>query len=127
MADSYTYEPSTPRGKVRLLIGDTDVETPDVQLFTDEEIDAFLSMEDQEAAPAAALALEAIAANQVMVLKVIRTQDLSTDGAAVARELRQQARQLREDADAGSFDWAELVVDPATYAERLYNEVLRGG
>jgi hypothetical protein len=124
---AFSYDPATDRGKVRLLIGDTATQDPEAQLFTDDEIDAFLAMEGQVVALAAARALEALAANQVMVLKVIRLLDLSTDGASVARELRQQAKQLREDSDAGDFDYAEMVLDPATFTERVYNEALRDG
>jgi len=124
---AFTYDPATDRGKVRLLIGDTATQNPAAQLFNDDEVDAFMVMEGQVVALAAARALEALAANQVMVLKVIRLLDLSTDGAAVARELRQQAKQLREEADAGDFDWAEMVLDPATFSERVFNEALREG
>jgi hypothetical protein len=49
---------------------------------------------------AAADALDTIATSEVLVSKVIRTQDLSTDGAKVADALRKQAQVLRQQADA---------------------------
>jgi hypothetical protein len=56
----------------------------------------------------AAVALEAIAGNEVMVSKVIRTLDLQTDGAKVSAELRALATSLRAtdavyDADGNLF------------------------
>jgi hypothetical protein len=128
---TFSYDPDTDRGKVRLLIQDTDTSSRESQFFTDGEIDAFLAMESG-VLTAAALALETMASQQVMVLKVIRLLDLSTDGAAVSRELRERAKSLRELSlttgdDADAFDWAEMVVDDWSWEERLYGEALRGG
>lgn len=131
MAFTYnTGDLTTDLAKVRLLLHDTDSSNP---LFQDEEINAMLALEGNNVKRAAALGKETIAGNQVLVLKVIRLMDLSTDGAAVARELRQQAAMLREQAaeeeanDAGgSFDIAEWVVDDFTSRERLNKEALRG-
>ena len=49
---------------------------------------------------AAADALEVIAVSEVLVSKKIRTQDLQTDGPAVAAELRALAREWDAKADA---------------------------
>lgn len=63
----------------------------------------------------AADALEAIAVSEVLIAKKITTQDLSTDGPAVARELRELAAQFQRRADdedarsRGGFD----VIDSA--------------
>jgi hypothetical protein len=101
---AFTYDVSTDAGKVRLLIADT---VADTALFADEEISAFIEQEDdgQGGTPtvkrAAALALEVIAVDAVRTLKVVQMLDLKTDGAAVARALRSQAAQLREQADSG--------------------------
>lgn len=59
----FTYEPSTDAGYVRLLIGDTHVDEPSKQIFTDAEIDQFLSREGNNVKLAAAAAAEAIAAS----------------------------------------------------------------
>ncbi len=118
-----TYDVTTDAGKVRLKIGDTDTSNP---LFQDAEIDAFLSMEGSDLYRASAAALEAIASNQVMVLKVIRIMDLQTDGAAVARELRQQAASLRQQADEDAvIDFIEWTVDPFAAQEISDNSILR--
>lgn len=60
----FTVDETTARGKVRLLIGDTDTTSELNQIFTDAQIDAFLSLENSEVYPAAAAACEAIAASQ---------------------------------------------------------------
>lgn len=92
MAIDYT----TDAGRVRLLIPDVD-ET--AFLFTDAQITAFLAMEGGVVKKAAALALETVASNEAMVSKVIKTQDLDTDGAKVADALLKRAAALREQAD----------------------------
>ena len=60
---AFTYDPTTPRGKVRALIGDTDTTDSTKQIFTDAEIDAFLELESQSVRRAAAAACEAVAAS----------------------------------------------------------------
>lgn len=98
-------------GQVRALIADLDTANP---IFTDDQIKTYLELNDWDTGykqgiyRAAADALDAIATSEVLVSKKIRTQDLSTDGPAVAAELRKQAAALRdkaddEDAKADSF------------------------
>lgn len=84
---------ATAIDKVRLLIADVDTDNP---VFVDEQIDTFLDINDGNIRLAAADALDAIATSEVLVSKVIRTQDLQTDGAKVAAELRARAAQLRQ-------------------------------
>ncbi len=90
---------STPRGQVRLLISDVD----ETRLVLDDEmINGYLAMHAGSATAvrrAAADALDAIATSQTLVSKVIRTQDLTTDGPKVADALRKQAQALRAQAD----------------------------
>lgn len=132
---TWTYDPDTPAGKVRLLTTDTAVTDPEVRIFRDEEIAAFLSLADDNVLGAAAFGLEAIAASEVLIQKRIRLLDLATDGPAEARELRALAESYRARAAAGEGDdtddwlpdWAEMVVDDPTYVERVTNEVLRDG
>ena len=100
---AFSYDPTTDRGKVRLLIGDTDTVNISRQLFADAEIDTFLVLNDNDGSLvclllAAAMAKETTAGNQVMLLKVCTRLDVSVDGAAVARELRLQAGELRDQA-----------------------------
>lgn len=129
---AFTYDSSdlsSNQSRVRLMIGDT---VSANAIFQDAEIDAFLSVEGDSVKRGAAAALMTMAANQVYVLKVIENMDLKTDGAAVARELRQQAGELRSQAadeeaneEGGAFDIAEWVVDDFSSRERLYKEMLR--
>lgn len=102
---------TTDAGRVRLLIPDT-VEAD--LLFTDEQVTAFLAMEGG-VKKAAALALETVASSEVMVSKVIKTQDLSTDGAKVSDALLKRAAALRQqaddeaDLDGGTFGIVDFV------------------
>lgn len=122
---AFTYDPSTAAGKVRLLCTDVDEANA---MFDDAEISAFLALESDDVRLAAATALETIASNELLVLKVQTILDVETDGAAVARELRMRAQNLREQAnETGEFDYAELVVDGFTARQRVWNEALREG
>lgn len=89
-----TVDPTTDIGRVRLLATDLDEVTP---LFDDAQIQAFLAMTGARVKRAAAMALDTIAVSEVLISKVIRTQDLQTDGAKVAAELRARAKALRDD------------------------------
>jgi hypothetical protein len=93
--------PTAEQRQVRLLISDTDRAN---RYFATVEINDFLALNGNSVRRAAAQALDAIAGNEVLVSKKIRTQDLSTDGPAVAKELRAQAAELRRQADAGEGD-----------------------
>jgi hypothetical protein len=93
--------PSAAQRQVRLLISDTDSAN---RFFSTQEIDDFLSMNSSNTRRAAAQALDVMAGNEAMVSKKIRTQDLSTDGPAVAEALRKLAAELRRQADAGEGD-----------------------
>jgi hypothetical protein len=91
---------------VRLLISDVD---PARRVLSDDDILTFLNLEGDVVKLAAAQALDAIASSETLVGKVIRSQDLSTDGAKVAADLRAHAASLRAQAvaegdDAGGFD-----------------------
>lgn len=97
---------------VRQLIADTS--TP--PLLTDEQLGAFLTLNTNSARLAAADALEAIAASEVLVAKKIKTQDLTTDGPAVSAELRQLAAAHRKRA-------RELGEDPAAIVEEFFDIV----
>lgn len=90
MPDAYT--PTTDVGMVRLLCNDTN---PDDYLLSDDEITALLTLEGNSVKLAAAQAIDTIADNEALLGKVIRDQDLQTDGAKVAAELRKRAAALR--------------------------------
>lgn len=82
------------KDRVRLLISDVGGQSGNDYIFSDEEIETFLEVRKGNTLLAAALALEAIAGNEAQVSKRITLLDLSTDGPAVALELRQLAIQF---------------------------------
>lgn len=92
---------TTDLRRVRLLIADTN---PAARIFRVDELTDFLDLEGGNVKLAAAQALSVMATSEVMISKVIRTQDLSTDGAKVAAELRARAADLRQQADDGDGD-----------------------
>lgn len=93
--------PTDAQEAVRLLIADTD---PANRFFSTKQINIFLTINSDSVRRAAAQALDVWAANEAMVSKKIRTQDLSTDGPAVAEALRKLAAELRRQADQGEGD-----------------------
>ena len=127
----FSYNLSTSIGKVRLLVKDTNILSP---IFDDDEIQAFLTMENNIVKRAAALALETIASDEALTTKAISVLELRMDGPAVARSLMERAARLREQADredaadeGAAFDVAEMVYDRFSYRERLAKEALRDG
>lgn len=125
---TFSYDVTTSIGKVRMLIPDR---VEEHALFTDAEIQAYLEMNDSSVKRAAAEALETIASDNAMVLKVITIMDLSTNGAATASALMARAARLRQsadDAEAGEealFDWAEPAETVFQQRERIYKQALR--
>jgi hypothetical protein len=89
---------------VRLLAADT----ASPQLFTSDQLQTFLDLEDGNVKLAAAQALDTMASSEVMVSKVITSNGLTTNGAAVGAELRARAKTLRDQADS---DALPVVVD----------------
>lgn len=125
---SFTYDVTTDVGKIRLLITDTDSADP---IFSDQEIDAFQSLETTIRSTAA-LALETIARSEALTQKVIKTLQLSTDGAKLSQELRQHAEALRaqdmavNDPDDVFFDVAEWVNGTFSANDILWRNAARG-
>jgi hypothetical protein len=64
-------------------------------LVSDGDIQTFLDLEP-DVRFAAAQVLDTIAANQALILKVVKVMDLTTDGAKLAAELRERAMSLRK-------------------------------
>jgi hypothetical protein len=126
---AFTYDPTTSIGKMRVIIPDKDERSV---FFQDEELQVFLDLSG-DILRASAMALETMASDQVMVLKAIQTLDLGTDGPAVARGLREHAKELRDQAknaeaseDGGAFEIAEFADDAFTQRERIRKQWLRG-
>lgn len=127
---AFTYIVTTDRGKVRLLIDDRDTAVVANQFFQDDEVDAFLELNGGGVLRSAAMALEAMAASEVMVQKRITILDLSTDGPGEAAALRALADSYREQAEIGDgsaqFDWAEMVTNDFSARERWLSQALLG-
>lgn len=125
-------DPSTPAGYVRLLITDTQVDDPDTMIFQDEEIEAFLANNVQQPYRAAAVALETIATDQVLVLKVMKVLDLETDGAKTSDALLKRAALLRAQADDDpgtaddDFAVAEFADPVFGRRELLHKQFIKG-
>lgn len=97
-------------GKVRVLIPDV-VEDADGYLFSDEQITVLLGLYNDNIKRAAAQAKDILATDTALLLKVLRTDDLSVDGAKTAAELREQAKALRVQADADEASGAAEYFD----------------
>lgn len=87
------YAPNSDAGMVRLLINDVDPADP---VFTDPEIAAFLLLEGGAVKLAAAQAIDTIADNEALASKVLKSQDVQTDGAKLADALHKRAADLRQ-------------------------------
>lgn len=135
---SFSYNLSEPIGKMRLIIPDNKEfmsadSTEKGYVFEDDELQTFYELEDSLIRNGAALALDTLASNEVYVLKYITTMDLSTNGPAVAKELRARADALRAQQiqseskdDGGAFDIAEQVDTTFGMRERFRKQWLRG-
>lgn len=114
----------TPTEIIRLNI--TDTGTGDKQLFTDDQLNAWLAQYDGSINRATYRALVTMATSTVLVSKKIRTQDLTTDGPAEAAALLALAKTYKDEADAddaaaGSF----FEVVPFGGSSRLEGEEFR--
>lgn len=68
-------------------------------LFTDAQITTYLFVNDENIKRAAAQACRALAVSEALISKVIKTEDLQTDGPKVANALLLAARDLEQSAD----------------------------
>jgi hypothetical protein len=117
---------------VRLYIADLTTDPADY-LLTDGQLGTLIDGNAGNTRLAAADALEAIAASEVLVSKKIRTQTLTTDGPAVSAELRALAQRHRDIAagaaaavadaeDVGFLDVVDTIA-PCTRPEHTNYEV----
>jgi hypothetical protein len=118
--DLYPPNYATAIGQVRLLIPDTEqlddpgTSTVDAAyIFNDSQIQAFLSLYASSVKRAAAQAKLVLATSETLISKVIRTDDLQTDGAKLGAELRAQAKELQDQAEKeelyDSYEEFEIV------------------
>ncbi len=124
---AFTYDLTTDRGQVRLLITDTASANP---IFQDNEIDFFLSNTAVDGTNdvnlSGAKALETIAASEALVQKKMKLLDLTTDGPAVAKSLRVAAALLREQSDSESdIDVIEQNLNVFSARQIIVNDALR--
>lgn len=74
----------------------------------------------------AADALDSLATNQALLLKVIKDLDIQTDGAALAKALRAHAESLRQFVkDDPSWDFAQQINDIPGLSEKYLKDILR--
>lgn len=102
---------STKIGQVRLLINDVAAADSDLRVFTDPDIETFLALEGDRVKRAAAQALDTIATNEALCSKVLRSQDVQTDGAKLAAELRARAKALRDQDDETTDDGTGFAIE----------------
>lgn len=118
--DVYPPDYSTTVGQIRLLIPDTeqlenlaDSTATAEYIFSDAQIQAFATLYSNNVKRAAAQAKLVLATSEALISKVIKTNDLQTDGAKLGAELRAQAQQLQAEADRDeqydSYDSFEIV------------------
>ena len=125
---------STTLAQVRLNIGDVDTTTTAgarstwTVIFTDEEIQSFITRAGSDVNLSSAYALRAIAASRAMMAKMVKIGDYTQD-------LRQLAKELRDSADAyekaagetPSIDYAEQAVTDFAARDIIWNRDLRSG
>jgi hypothetical protein len=122
---SFTTDTSTALGKVRVLITDGDVAHP---IFTDDQLQVFIDLEGEDIFLASALAIETIATSEALILKVIETLDVKTDGAKLAEALMKRAKSMRDrvNTESGSFAIAAMIDTPSAWRERIRKNAMRG-
>ena len=125
VTDLFPPDYATAVGQVRLLIPDTEqlldpsgTYDHGEYIFSDPQIQAFLSLYSNNVKRAAAQAKLVLATSEALINKVIRTADYNTDGAKLGAELREQSKQLQAEADKDdlidSYDSSFTVVPLTT-------------
>jgi hypothetical protein len=109
--------------KMRILIPDTEAVFEGQTLFTDTELTSYVEIGGGSVLRGAAYAMIAIANSEAMISKVIKTQDLATDGAKVAEAFRKNAEVLlaradKEDDLANSF-YIDIIDNGYPYPPEL--------
>lgn len=122
MANIYPPNYETPLGQMRALLSQTvryvdpaNPTAPADYLVPDDQLNAFLTINTGSLYAAASDALIALATNEALVSKKIRTEGgLQTDGPAVAQRLLDLAKEYRKrhddaTAEANALDAFEIV------------------
>lgn len=118
---------TSPIGQVRVLIPDLrkledlrDLRNEPRYLFTDDEILAFLAINNGNVKRAAADACDAVGMDKALQLLVLKTDDKQTDGAKLLDAIVKRAKTLREQAKEDdennlSFDVIMPSYDPVDW------------
>ena len=102
---AFTYDLTTDRGKVRLLIND--ITAADYQ-FEDDEIDAFLSMASNSLLLAASYALESWAASLTGAMTAEKIGDYSYQKKDAEQKTKLAEKYRSEDSHNPYLTWAEM-------------------
>lgn len=86
--------------RVRVLIPDTEAVFDGETMFSDTDIEDYIFLGGDNLLRAAGLACLAIGSSEALISKKIKTQDLQTDGPAVAAAMAAKAKALFDRADA---------------------------
>lgn len=113
----YPVDQSTTLGQTRVLIPDFEPEIIGTEvefIFSDETIQTFLTLNNDNPHRAAAQGVLLIASNEALQIKYVRTDDLLVDGVKVADFLRKYANDLLLKADLldDSTEFFELSYFP---------------
>ncbi len=130
---TFTYDVTDDIGKLRLQVGDYDLDTITGDrkdwscIFTDEELQIFLDRQDGDIILAAAEVLIAIAGDRSKLARKITISDYSEDMSQVAKDLRAQAKYLIEYNDSRpADDFSETADNSIAYQELLNKQSVRG-
>lgn len=115
MADIHPPATDTPVGKLRRMIPDAELRPNTIDwsadpayMFSDADLEVYLELARGSVIRASAFALEALGASEAIISKVITTEDLATNGAAMLNAFTQTARYRHAAADkAEEADAAE--------------------
>lgn len=100
---------------VRSLYGDVEPDTDGNYIIPDATVQGFLTLSNGDHIMAASLACGAIAGSELYLSRVLRTDDLTINGAAAASEWRLRAKDLAE--QSKQVDRGDLTVDFAYFPD----------
>lgn len=116
----FTTDYSTDIGKTRALMNDVDSTS---QLFQDDQVQAFLDLNDGIVQLAAVQGILAMASRFARMRKV-KIMDVDVDGSIAAKDLRLIAAQIREDYfNDPSFDIAKNLSTTSALREDIINQL----
>ena len=120
---SFTYDPTTNRGKVRNMIGDV---TSTDYILEDADVDSFLVMTSNDLYKAAALCLYRIAASKALLAKKKSAGNYSEDLSSISGQCLAVAKiyeTMSQNVPAEAQ--AEVITTDFSYRDILINKVLR--